>query len=108
MMSESFLVSRCLKRNLANQDARFRNAGFLGKKRSFWARSGVFGQNAVLRQSRCDRPPYEGAYWSHPHYDHYSEGWEMHEGHWDHDGHDKVSGILTANSMRSETDGLAL
>jgi WXXGXW repeat (2 copies) len=33
------------------------------------------------------RPPYEGAYWNHPHYDHYDKGWRMHEGHWDHDDH---------------------
>ena len=39
-------------------------------------------------QGRWDRPPYEGAYWSHPHYDHYREGWQMHEGHWDHEDHD--------------------
>ncbi|MBB5056813.1 hypothetical protein HDF16_001498 [Granulicella aggregans] len=36
---------------------------------------------------RWDRPPYPGAYWSHPHYDHYDRGWAMHEGHWDHDDH---------------------
>ena len=27
--------------------------------------------------------PTKGAYWNHPHYDHYREGWRMHEGHWD-------------------------
>ncbi len=37
---------------------------------------------------RWDRPPYEGATWSHAHYDHYQQGWQMHEGHWDHEGHD--------------------
>jgi hypothetical protein len=36
---------------------------------------------------RWNRPPYPGAYWSHPHYDHYDRGWEYHEGHWDHDDH---------------------
>lgn len=36
---------------------------------------------------RWDRPPYEGAYWSHPHYDHYRQGWQLHEGHWDHENH---------------------
>jgi hypothetical protein len=35
-----------------------------------------------------DRPPYPGAYWSHPHYDHYPEGWRLHEGHWDREDHD--------------------
>jgi hypothetical protein len=33
------------------------------------------------------RPPYAGAYWEHPHYDHYSQGWAYHEGHWDHEDH---------------------
>ena len=33
------------------------------------------------------RPPYANAYWSHPHYDHYREGWRLHEGHWDHEDH---------------------
>jgi hypothetical protein len=28
------------------------------------------------------------AYWTHPHYDHYREGWQCHEGHWDHEDHD--------------------
>jgi hypothetical protein len=36
---------------------------------------------------RWERPPYPGAYWSHPHYDHYQQGWQMHEGHWDHEDH---------------------
>jgi len=34
------------------------------------------------------RPPYAGAYWSHPHWDHYPDGWHYHEGHWDHEDHD--------------------
>ncbi len=25
--------------------------------------------------------------WSHPHYDHYDHGWQMHEGHWDREDH---------------------
>ena len=33
------------------------------------------------------RPPYAGAYWAHPHYDHYPTGWAYHEGHWDHEDH---------------------
>ena len=36
---------------------------------------------------RWQRPPYQGAYWSHPHYDHYDRGWQMHEGHWDREDH---------------------
>jgi hypothetical protein len=34
------------------------------------------------------QPPYAGAYWSHPHWDHYSDGWHYHEGHWDREDHD--------------------
>jgi hypothetical protein len=34
------------------------------------------------------QPPYAGAYWNHPHYDHYRQGWRLHEGHWDHEDHD--------------------
>ena len=34
-----------------------------------------------------NQPPYEGAHWNHPHYDHRRQGWELHEGHWDHDDH---------------------
>ena len=34
------------------------------------------------------RPPYAGAYWNHPHYDHYADGWHLHEGHWDREDHD--------------------
>jgi WXXGXW repeat (2 copies) len=37
---------------------------------------------------RWNQPPYQGAYWNHPHYDHYQKGWQMHEGHWDHEDHD--------------------
>ncbi len=36
---------------------------------------------------RWDRPPYEGAHWNHPHYDHQQQGWQLHEGHWDRDEH---------------------
>jgi hypothetical protein len=34
------------------------------------------------------QPPYSGGYWNHPHYDHYQQGWQLHEGHWDHEDHD--------------------
>jgi WXXGXW repeat (2 copies) len=40
------------------------------------------------RHGVWQRPPYAGAYWNHPHYDHYDKGWAMHEGHWDHHDHD--------------------
>src|SRR5258708_3739629 len=33
------------------------------------------------------QPPFQGAYWSHPHYDHEQQGWRLHEGHWDHEDH---------------------
>jgi hypothetical protein len=36
---------------------------------------------------RYEQPPYPGAYWSHPRYDHYREGWQYDEGHWDHEDH---------------------
>jgi WXXGXW repeat (2 copies) len=36
---------------------------------------------------RWDHPPYEGATWNHPHYDHYRQGWQLHEGHWDRENH---------------------
>jgi hypothetical protein len=41
---------------------------------------------------RWDRAPYPGAYWSHPHYDHYKQGWKMREGHWDHEDHGEDEG----------------
>ena len=34
---------------------------------------------------RWAQPPYAGAYWNHPHYDHYDRGWQMHPGYWGHD-----------------------
>jgi hypothetical protein len=48
---------------------------------------GVHGGRYVWVPGVWQRPPYAGAYWSHPHYDHYSNGWQMHEGHWDHEDH---------------------
>jgi hypothetical protein len=53
---------------------------------------GISNNRYVWVTGRWERPPYAGAYWSHPHYDHYQQGWQMHEGHWDredhHDHHD--------------------
>ena len=46
---------------------------------------------------RWDRAPYEGAHWNHPHYDHYRQGWQMHEGHWDHEDHDREHGNYGEN-----------
>jgi WXXGXW repeat (2 copies) len=48
---------------------------------------GVNGGRYVWVPGVWRRPPYAGAYWSHPHYDHYNDGWHMHEGHWDHEDH---------------------
>ncbi|HXB62470.1 MAG TPA: hypothetical protein VNU94_06435 [Acidobacteriaceae bacterium] len=42
------------------------------------------GGRYVWIGGRWQQPPYEGAYWNHPHYDHYQQGWQYHEGHWDH------------------------
>jgi len=49
---------------------------------------------------RWNRPPYEGARWNHPHYDHYRRGWQMHEGHWDHEDHDRHDGEGHDNEHR--------
>jgi WXXGXW repeat (2 copies) len=51
---------------------------------------GYWGNNGgryVWVPGRWDHAPYAGAYWSHPHYDHYQDGWHLHEGHWDKDDH---------------------
>jgi hypothetical protein len=50
----------------------------------YWA---PHGHRYAWVAGRWDRPPYEGASWSHPHYDHYRQGWQLHEGHWDHEDH---------------------
>lgn len=55
----------------------------------YWAPN---GHHYRWVQGRWDRPPYEGAYWNHPHYDHYQQGWQLHEGHWDHEDHDNGHG----------------
>ena len=55
----------------------------------YWAPN---GRHYRWVQGRWDHPPYEGAYWSHPHYDHYKEGWQLHEGHWDREDHDNGHG----------------
>ena len=34
------------------------------------------------------RPPFEGGYYVHPHYDHYDQGWRIHEGYWSHENHE--------------------
>jgi hypothetical protein len=48
---------------------------------------GAQGNRYVWVPGRWERPPYAGAYWSHPHYDHYQQGWQAHPGHWDREDH---------------------
>jgi WXXGXW repeat (2 copies) len=48
---------------------------------------GVQNGRYVWVRGNWQRPPYDGAYYSHPHYDHYQQGWQFHEGHWDHEDH---------------------
>jgi hypothetical protein len=55
----------------------------------YWAPN---GRHYRWVAGRWDRPPYEGAYWNHPHYDHQRQGWQLHEGHWDHENHDQHHG----------------
>jgi hypothetical protein len=50
----------------------------------YWATQ---GRHYSWVAGRWEQPPYQGAYWSHPHYDHERQGWRMHEGHWDHEDH---------------------
>jgi hypothetical protein len=38
------------------------------------------------------RPPYEGARWSNPHYVHQRQGWQLQEGHWDRDDRSRGQG----------------
>jgi hypothetical protein len=52
----------------------------------YWAPN---GRHYRWVAGRWDRPPYEGGYWNHPHYDHQRQGWQLHEGHWDHEDHDQ-------------------
>ena len=49
---------------------------------------GPRGGRYVWVPGAWQRPPYPGAYWSHPHYDHYRQGWQAHESHWDREDHD--------------------
>ena len=41
-----------------------------------------------LAQRKLAAPPYEGGYYVYPHWDHYPDGWHMHEGYWAHEDHD--------------------
>ena len=51
----------------------------------YWAPN---GRHYRWVAGRWDHAPYEGAVWTHPHYDHYQQGWQLHEGHWDHEDHE--------------------
>ena len=42
----------------------------------FWAPQ---GHHYRWVAGRYEQPPYPGAYWTHPHYDHYPEGWRYDE-----------------------------
>jgi hypothetical protein len=61
---------------------------------------GVNGNRYVWVPGHWNQPPYPGAYWSHPHYDRYQDGWHYHEGHWDredHGDHQDDNGRRTGN-----------
>jgi hypothetical protein len=51
----------------------------------YWA---PVGHHYKWVRGRWERPPFEGACWAHPHYDHYREGWQWHEGYWSREDHD--------------------
>jgi len=53
-------------------------------REGYW---GIHGGRYRWEHGYWDRPPYTGAVWNHPHYDHYDRGWAYHEGHWDHEDH---------------------
>ena len=46
---------------------------------------GVHDGRYVWVPGHYDRAPYTGAYWVHPHYDHYNRGWAYREGYWSHE-----------------------
>lgn len=48
----------------------------------YWAPN---GRHYRWVPGRWDQPPYAGARWNHPHYVHVKQGWQLQEGHWDHD-----------------------
>ena len=47
----------------------------------------IDGGRWVWHHGEWERPPYSGAYWAHPHYDHYPDGWHVHQGYWTHEDH---------------------
>jgi hypothetical protein len=42
----------------------------------YWAPT---GHHYKWVRGHWEHPPFEGAYWVHPHYDHYREGWQCHK-----------------------------
>jgi hypothetical protein len=51
-----------------------------------------------------ERVPFAGAYWIHPHYVRYAEGWEYHEGYWGHEDHDRGHGHAYGHYKHEEGD----
>lgn len=41
------------------------------------------GRQYQWMPGRWQQPPYPNAYWNHPHYDHFRQGWKYDQGHWD-------------------------
>jgi hypothetical protein len=48
------------------------------------------------------RPPYPGAYWSGPHYEHGSRGWHYREGSWGRENHDHGHGHAYGHDKERE------
>lgn len=52
----------------------------------YWA---PHGRKYRWVSGRWERPPYEGARWTPARYEHEQRGWQLREGHWDRDDHDR-------------------
>jgi WXXGXW repeat (2 copies) len=68
----------------------------------FWAPQ---GHHYRWVAGRYQQPPYPGATWSHPHYDHYPEGWRFDEGHWGHEDHDHGHGQPRGHDRGNDDGG---
>lgn len=55
----------------------------------FWAPQ---GHHYRWVAGHYERPPFPGAYWSHPQYEHYEGGYRYHAGYWEHKDHDHGNG----------------
>jgi hypothetical protein len=51
-----------------------------------------------------ERPPFPGAYWYHPHYDRYPQGWQYHEGYWGREDHDRGHGHAYGHYKNKKND----